>query len=186
MRIRWFRPISRRTFQHPLQLLSVGSSSPSRLVSVAVPDRPIGRNSLRFALWLINTRRVSSETHLQPWAMQQPIRGSAYCNRQVAEIPLKRVQDRGGFFLGDQIAVRHRLLELRFVGVISRLIRLFLLGYWGCAWFIPRSCHGAGTRTSDSQPMCRPLTHSCLNKRTGLILKKLLGASQKSRSSDSE
>ena len=49
--------------------------------------------------------------------MQQPILGVRVLQAAILDRPRysrnTAIEDRGGFFLGDQIAVRHRLLELR-------------------------------------------------------------------------
>ena len=89
------------------------------------------RGLLRFALRLINQQSgFACETHLQTWAMQQPILGVRVL--QAAILDRQRynrntaIEDRGGFFLGDQIAVRLRLLELRPNGRYFSLISLVL------------------------------------------------------------
>ena len=94
--------------------------------------KPRLRGLLRFVLRLINPRSgFACETHLQTWAMQQPILGVCVLQAAILDRPRysrnTAIEDRGGFFLGDQIAVRHRLLELRpngrYFGLISLVLR---------------------------------------------------------------
>ena len=71
---------------------------------------------LRFALRCVNPRPcLSRKSLLQAWTMQQP--ALAVDVLQSTDRPwnvaLTAIQDHSGLFLGDQIAMGHRLLELR-------------------------------------------------------------------------
>ena len=94
--------------------------------------KPRLRGLLRFVLRLINPRSVfACETHLQTWAMQQPILGVRVL--QAAILDRQRysrntaIEGSSGFFLCDQIAVRHRLREIRpngrYFGLMSLVLR---------------------------------------------------------------